>query len=122
MNRSWLLLLLLALVAPERAARAEPFGVGPSLSPVLVAGVTATAFDFMAPRTLEPIPVAQMAMWGLRGLTTLDARLTADLQSGRTLRLIGPSRVLFSRPAPAPDNAAAWGEAVAQTVGAAWGG
>ncbi|MCX7378125.1 MAG: S41 family peptidase [Alphaproteobacteria bacterium] len=122
MNRSWLLLLLLALVAPDRAARAEPFGVGPSLSPVLVAGVTATAFDFMAPRTLEPIPVAQMAMWGLRGLTTLDARLTADLQSGRTLRLIGPSRVLFSRPAPAPDNAAAWGEAVSQMVRAAWDG
>ena len=122
MNRSWVLLLLFALVAPERAARAEPFGGGPGLSPFLVAQVTATAFDFMAPRTLEPIAIPQMAMWGLRGLTTLDARLTPDLQGGRTLRLIGPSRVLFSRPAPPPDNAAAWGEAVAQMVRAAWDG
>jgi carboxyl-terminal processing protease len=121
-NRSWLLLLLLALVAPDRAARAEPFGSGPGLSPFLVAQVTSTALDFMAPRTLEPIPIPQMAMWGLRGLTTLDARLTPDLQGGRTLRLIGPSRVLLSRPAPPPDNAAAWGEAVAQMVRAAWDG
>lgn len=122
MNQSWLLLLLLALVVPDRPARAEPFGAGPSLSQPLVAQVTATAFDFMAPRTLEPIPIAQMAMWGLRGLTTLDARLTPDLQAGRTLRLIGPSRILLSRPAPPPEDPAAWGEAVAQIVRAAWDG
>jgi carboxyl-terminal processing protease len=88
-----------------------------------VAKVSATALDFMAPRTLEPVPVAQMALWGLRGLTTLDARLTPDLQTtrgGATLRLIGPSRVLLARPAPRPDDAAGWGEAVAQMARAAW--
>jgi len=125
-TQAWFLLVLVALVAPfERGARAEPFSAGPSLSQPLVAQVTTAAFEFMAPRTLEPIAVRQMALWGLRGLTTLDARLTADLQADRgtgTLRLIGPSRVLLSRPAPAADNQAAWGEAVGQMVRAAWDG
>lgn len=124
MNQAGLLLLFLALLAPfDRAAHAEPFSTAPTLSPALVAQVTRTAFEFMAPRTLEPIPAQQMALWGLRGLTTLDARLTPDLQPGRgtgTLRLIGPSRVLVSRPAPPPDDAAAWADAVAQMVRAAW--
>ena len=124
MNQAWLLLLLLALGAPfDRAAQAEPFTAG--LSQPLVAQVTTTAFAFMAPRTLDPVPASQMALWGLRGLTTLDARLTPDLQTGRgpaTLRLIGPSRVLFSRPAPRPDDPAGWGEAVAQMARAAWDG
>ncbi len=124
MNQAGLLLLLLALLAPfDRAAKAEPFPTVPTLSPALVAQVTRTAFEFMAPRTLEPIAIPQMALWGLRGLTTLDARLTPDLQAGRgggTLRLIGPSRVLVSRPAPPPDDAAAWADAVAQMVRAGW--
>ncbi len=126
MNHAWVLLVILGLLASfDRAARAEPFSATPTLSQVLVAQVTSTAFEFMAPRTLEPIPIPQMALWGLRGLTTLDARLTPDLQTdrnSRTLRLIGPSRVLMSRPAPPPDNAAAWGEAVGQMVRAAWDG
>lgn len=122
MTQAWLLLLLAALLAPTRAAQAEPFGTAPSLSQLLVAQVATTAFEFMSPRTLEPIPLPQMAMWGLRGLTTLDARLTPDLQGGHTLRLIGPSRVLLARPAPPPDNAAAWGEAIGQMARAAWDG
>ena len=126
MNQAWLLLLVLGFVATfDRAAHAEPFPSSPTLSQKLVAEVSATAFDFMAPRTLDPIPIPQMALWGLRGLTTLDARLTPDLQTergARTLRLIGPSRVLMSRPAPPPDNPAAWGEAVGQMVRAAWDG
>ena len=126
MNQAWVLLVFLGLLASfDRAACAEPFSTTPTLSQALIAEVTATAFDFMAPRTLDPIPIPQMALWGLRGLTTLDARLTPDLQTdrnARTLRLIGPSRVLMSRPAPPPDNAAAWGEAVGQMVRAAWDG
>jgi carboxyl-terminal processing protease len=120
----WLLLALLALaLAPTRAAKAEPFLPGPGLSQPLVAQVTATALDFMAPRTLEAVSIPQMAMWGLRGLTTLDPRLTPDLadETGRrTLRLIGPSRVLLNRAAPPADNPALWGEAIAQMVRAAW--
>ena len=36
--------------------------------------VYATALAFMAPRTLEPVPVSQLTLWGLRGLTALDPR------------------------------------------------
>lgn len=126
MSTPWLLLVLLAIVSvPDRTARAEPFAAGPAFSQPMVAQVTGTALAFMAPRTLEAIPIPQMSMWGLRGLTTLDPRLTPDLQaegSRRTLRLIGPSRVLLARPAPAPDDAIAWGEAIGQMARAAWDG
>ena len=113
---------------PLGEVRAEPFTPGQPLNQALVAQVVATALEFMAPRTLEVVPIPQMAMWGLRGLTTLDVRLTPDLQpdGGRrpVLRLIGPSRVLLNRPAPAEAPivayAAAWGEATAQMVRAAW--
>ena len=37
----------------------------------------------MAPRTLEPVPVSQLAIWGLRGLTALDPDLTAELREGK---------------------------------------
>ncbi len=119
-----LLLVLLALVAPAGAtARAEPFTPGQVLSQPTVEQVTSSALAFMAPRTLDAIPVWQMAMWGLRGLTTLDARLTPDLQPNGTvpvLRLIGPSKVLVHQPAPPPDSAEAWGMAVGQMARVAW--
>ena len=37
----------------------------------------------MAPRTLEPVPVSQLTIWGLRGLTALDPELTAGLRDGK---------------------------------------
>ncbi|HEY0419324.1 MAG TPA: PDZ domain-containing protein, partial [Acetobacteraceae bacterium] len=130
MTKASLLLLLLALapllpgplIAP---ARAEPFIPGQALNQPMVASVAAASLAFMAPRTLEAIPLPQMAMWGLRGLTTLDPRLTPDLRlDERThlpvLSLIGPSRVLLSR--FAPNDAEGWGEAIGQMVRAAWDG
>ena len=68
---SLLLLLLFAL-----PASAEPFMPGQALDQKLVAQVTASALAFMVPRTLEEVPAWQLALWGLRGLTTLDARLS----------------------------------------------
>ncbi len=62
--------------------------------------VTAAALAFMAPRTLEPVPVSELTVWGLRGLTALDPQLTAELQRQR-LRLRLPDRVAASRPAAA---------------------
>ena len=50
--------------------------------PHLVTNVYATALAFMAPRTLEPVPVSQLTLWGLHGLTALDPDLVADV-SGR---------------------------------------
>jgi carboxyl-terminal processing protease len=91
----------------------------------MVADVATVAFGFMEPRTLEPIPVPQMAIWGLRCLTTLDPGLNATLQNGGkapgTLSLTGPgAHVLMSRDAPEAEDIAGWGIAVGQTARAAW--
>ncbi len=115
------LLLLLIIAAPASAA---PFTAERTLDQQLVAQVVGTALAFMAPRTLEEIPMPQMAMWGLRGLTAIDPSLTASLQGkdkAATLRLTGAAdRELLVHPAPADTNAVAWGDAVAATVRAAW--
>lgn len=121
-------LLLFAFVGPllPGAARGEPFGATRTLDQSMIVGVTATALAFMAPRTLEAIAPAQLVMWGLRGLTTLDPRLTPDLQEAPrappVLRLIGPNRVLLSRPAPAAGDIAGWSAAIGQMARAAWDG
>ncbi len=110
------LLFLLCFVTP---AAAEPFVPGQALDERLVAQVTASALAFMTPRTLEPVPVWQLALWGLRGLTTLDARLAVELRDGM-LRLSIGGRLLTARAPPAPDDAAGWGDATAQLVRAGW--
>jgi carboxyl-terminal processing protease len=119
-----LLLLAFALPLPFGAPRAEPFGAAPSLNQPMLAGVTATALAFMAPRTLEAIPVPQLVLWGLRGLTTLDPRLTPELieapRPPATLRLLGAGKLLFARPAPPPTDIAAWADAASQMARAAW--
>jgi len=110
------LLLMLCVVLP---AAAEPFVPGQALDQRLVAQVTASAFAFMAPRTLEAVPVWQLALWGLRGLTTLDPGLAVELREG-TLRLAAGARTVAVSAPPAPDDAAGWGEATAQLVRAGW--
>ncbi len=92
------------------------------------AQVAAAAMSFMAPRTLEALSMPQMAAWGLRGLTALDPRLTvehsAEGRDAGTLSIrfdaAGAGRVLLKRPAPADDDSAGWGEAVAQIAQAGW--
>jgi carboxyl-terminal processing protease len=111
-----LLPLLLCIVLP---ALAEPFVPGQTLDAPLIARVTASALAFMQPRTLELVPTWQLAMWGLRGLTTLDERLAVDLREG-TLRLSAGARTLATRRAPGRDDAAGWGEATAQLVRVGW--
>ena len=67
-------LLVLLLIAP---AHAQTVAVPPGFDPHLITDVYATALAFMAPRTLEPVAVSQLTIWGLRGLTALDPDLTA---------------------------------------------
>ena len=54
----------------------------PGFDPHLITDVYATALAFMAPRTLEPVAVSQLTIWGLRGLAALDPDLTAGLRDG----------------------------------------
>ncbi len=91
----------------------------------LVAQVDGAALSFMAPRALEAVPIPQMVLWGLGELAAFDARLAVTLQGqgkDATLRLTlaGGQDLLVVHPAPAPDDAAAWGNATGAAIRAAW--
>ncbi len=111
--------MLALLLCNGAHASAEPFAPGQALDQRLIADVTAAALAFMAPRTLEPVPMGQLTIWGLRGLSTIDPRLTAELNA-QTLRLALGSRTLDARPPPRPDDPRAWGEAAAELSRTAW--
>jgi len=121
-----LLLLVFALtqvalvqVAQAQMGQAPPASVS-GFDPQRVTSVYAEALAFMAPRILEPIPVSQMAVWGLRGLTALDPALVTVLVDGR-LRLTSQSRTLFETTAPKDDTPVAWANTAAAMAGAAYG-
>ena len=107
-----MLLQLLLLAAP---ARAEP---PPAFDPTLTAKVYAAALAFMAPRTLDPVPVSQLTLWGLRGLTALDPVLTTERKDGHLL-LTRPERVLADTPAPANEDPQSWAAAAVRLSSAA---
>lgn len=114
------LIFALALLLFATPASAEPFTPGQGLDQRMIADVTGAALAFMAPRTLEAYPTAQLTVWGLRGLTTLDPRLATEL-TPQTLRLTLSGRQLLARPPPPLDNSApAWGDATSQLSRAAW--
>ena len=114
-----LVALGLLLLPGGGSGHAEPFAPGQNFNQALAAQVTGTALAFMAPRTLDAIPVPQMALWGLRGLATLDPRFAPDISDG-ALRLSLNARLLMARPLPADADAAGWGVAVAQLARIAW--
>jgi carboxyl-terminal processing protease len=103
-------LLLLLLIAP---AQAQHVTAPPGFDPALVGNVYATALAFMAPRILEPVPVSQLTVWGLRGLTALDPELTAELRDGK-LRLTARVRAIAIVQPPAETDVGGWAATAAQ--------
>jgi carboxyl-terminal processing protease len=71
----------------------------------LLLKVQAEAIDFMLPRTLDAVSAAQLAMWGLGGLTAIDPALTAFLRDTK-VQLLMRGREVFALPAPSPSAAA----------------
>ncbi len=116
-------LVLALLCADAGTAKCEPFRPGQSFDQEQVAEITATALAFMGPRILEPIPVGQLATWGLRGLTTLDPRLSLHATGGALVLVLATpaeQRVLISRPIPSLSDAETWGVSVAAIIHAGW--
>jgi carboxyl-terminal processing protease len=109
--------LIVCLLAAQ--AHAEPVPGVAVFGQTLFGTVTTAALGFMAPRILDPIPVSQLTLWGLRGLSALDPQLTAEQGDG-SLRLTAPDRVLFAQPLPRDQDPAAWGSAAASMAAAAW--
>ena len=94
----FLIVLLLAATA-----HAEPAANGAGFDQALTANVAAAALAFMAPRTLDPVPISQLTVWGLRGLTALDPQLTAELRDD-SLRLSLADSILLAHAAAPPDR------------------
>ncbi len=95
-------LLALLWIAPTLAKAAEAFNESTA------AAVFSTALAFIAPRTLEPIAIPQLTVWGLRGLTALDPALTTELRETE-IRLLQDGRTVFTAPLPDAARAASWG-------------
>ena len=109
------LVMLVWLMAGS--ALAEPLG-GSGMPHFLLADVFGTALAFMAPRTLDPTPVSDLTLWGLHGITALDPAISSRINAGQ-ITLQGPRGVILSLPAPAPNDAAGWGNAAARLAEAA---
>lgn len=88
-------LLLLFFAGPVWA---EPAGLR-ELDTERLLSVYAEALTFVAPRTLEPLSVPRLALFGLQGLTSLDPALQVTSNEGR-LRLSRRGQVLADLPEP----------------------
>ena len=114
-------LLLLCLLSTGfcAVAGAAPFTADSDFDQQRVATTVAAALAFMAPRTLDASTIPQLSIWGLRGLTTLDPNISAELNP-TGLRLFDSLRPVMIRPPPPDTDAVQWGEAVAQMAREAW--
>jgi carboxyl-terminal processing protease len=83
-----------------------------------LASVQTEAIDFMLPRTLEAVTAAQLAIWGLTGLTTIDPALSPNLRDA-TLQLQVRGRSILDVTV-AGTEAASWAHAAARIVAAAY--
>ncbi len=103
------ILLVLLLVASAHAG--APLGsasqVATSFDPAQTRDVYVEALSFMAPRILEPVPVSQLTLWGLRGLTALDPDLLTTLQQGSVV-LMARGRPVAQVAAPHNETPLAW--------------
>jgi carboxyl-terminal processing protease len=106
--------LLLVLLVVVYAHAESPQGSG---SPITLAfdaeqarDVYTEALAFMAPRILDPVPVSQLTIWGLRGLTALDPDLIASLREGNLL-LASRGQPVLQIIAPKDESPAAWATA-----------
>ncbi|HEY3847074.1 MAG TPA: S41 family peptidase [Acetobacteraceae bacterium] len=113
MNRLTVLLLLLLIVP----AHAQPVA-NSGFDPGLVANVYSVALAFMEPRTLDPVPIPTLTIWGLRGLTALDPNLTAEQRDGNLVLSAG-DRVVVAQPVPDGEAPEAWAAAAVQLSEAA---
>src|SRR6185437_13993619 len=97
---------------------AEPVVAARTFDALLATNVYATALTFMVPRTLAPVSPAQLTIWGLRGLTTLDPDLTSELHDGK-LRLTTRDHILAAMSPPPDGDSHGWAAAAADLAVAA---
>jgi carboxyl-terminal processing protease len=87
-------------------AHAETLGAG-GFDPARLTAVYSDALIFIAPRILDPVPVPQLTVWGLQGLTALDPNLRIVTTDTR-LQLFRQDQMVFDALAPKDDLPASW--------------
>ncbi len=112
-------LIFFALVLLPGGAWAQPAVGAAVFGTATAASVWGAALSYIAPRSLQPLTLPQMTIWGLNGLAALDPDLNTTLQGGE-IRLYGPDQLIIAVPAPAPDDAQGWGLAAAKVASAAY--
>ncbi|MGC8531021.1 MAG: S41 family peptidase [Acidiphilium sp.] len=119
----WLRLLAVLLILPVAQAQAQTTtqGANARFNSDQAAQIWGAALTFMAPRLLKPVPISQLAVWGLSGLTALDPNLTVQALQGKIV-LYGPDRVIYAIPAPGggPDAGPQWGQTCAAVAAQAF--
>jgi carboxyl-terminal processing protease len=81
--------------------------------------VYSEALIFIAPRIVDPVPVPQLTVWGLQGLTTLDPALRVVSKETR-LQLLRQNQVILDMAAPKDDSPAAWAKTAAALTAASF--
>ncbi len=112
--RSALTLLLMLLVGPSWAQPQRD-----QFASEMATAVFTSALDFIAPRALEAVSIQQLAIWGLRGITTLDPTLYPSLTDG-VVTLRRGNTTLFQRPVPPANSAEGWGSLIGDISASAW--
>ena len=114
--------LAIGLAGPGLAAGDRP--VVRSFDERLFSGTVAAGLDFVGPRALVAHTPAQLAGFGLRGISTLDGGLTVDrAANGATLVLARKGAVRLAQvPTPAEGDARGWAVAVGALAHGAWDG
>jgi carboxyl-terminal processing protease len=74
--------------------------------------VYSDALTFIAPRILDPIPVPQLTVWGLQGLTALDPAMQVVAKDSR-LQLFRQDQIVLDVLAPKDEAPASWAKAAA---------
>ena len=108
------ILLCVYLIVPAFAQ--SQFNSGYDID--LLTKVEAEAIDFILPRTLEPVSAAQLAVWGLNGLASIDPTISVTTKDG-SLRLMMGGRTTLDIPLP-PSDPISWAEASGRVVAAAY--
>ncbi len=109
---------LLSIMAALAWAPTAP-GHAASFDAKMAARVFEAALAFTAPRSLDPVSPGELTLWGLHGITALDAALTT-MRDGDMVRLKAGDRIVMERPAPPQDDAAGWAKLAAALEEAAF--
>ncbi len=102
-------------------AQAQPAGAGPlaggAFDAARLVAVYSESLTFIAPRILTPVPVSQLTLWGLQGLSALDPDITTS-QKDTHIVLSRRNQVLLDVLSPKDEQPAVWAAVAAQLSGA----